>query len=77
MNAVLRRQLRRRQLAPQRLQSHLRLEISRIPLPQLLRKILPAALAVYPEAADKGVEVTEGGLVLKPARPPIAAKVAA
>lgn len=44
---------------------------------QFLGRTLPAALAVYPEAADKGVEVAERGLVLKPARPPIAGKVAA
>ena len=44
---------------------------------QLLSKTLPAALAVYPEAADRGVEVTEKGLVLKPARPPIAARAVA
>jgi hypothetical protein len=44
---------------------------------QFLGKILPAALAVYPEAADRGVEVTEKGLVLKPARPPIAPRAIA
>jgi len=38
---------------------------------QFLGKILPAALAVYPEAADHGVEVNDKGLVLKPTRPPI------
>ena len=38
---------------------------------QFLGKILPAALAVYPEAADHGVEVTDKGLVLKPTGPPI------
>ena len=44
---------------------------------QFLGKTLPAALAVYPEAADKGVEVTEKGVILKPAKPPIASRVAA
>jgi hypothetical protein len=44
---------------------------------QFLGKILPAALAVYPEAADRGVEVAEKGLILRPARPPIATKGAA
>ena len=44
---------------------------------QLLSKTLPAALAVYSEAADRGVEVTEKGLVLKPARPPITARAIA
>ncbi|MEN0075700.1 MAG: replication protein RepA [Paracraurococcus sp.] len=38
---------------------------------QFLGKILPAALAVYPDAADHGVEVTDKGLILRPARPPI------
>jgi hypothetical protein len=42
-----------------------------------LGKVLPAALAVYPEAANKGVEVTEKGLVLRQTRPPIAARIAA
>lgn len=41
---------------------------------QFLGKILPAALAVYPEAADHGVEVGDKGLILKPTRPPIASK---
>ena len=44
---------------------------------QLLSKTLPAALAVYPEAADKGVEVTDSGLILKPARPPVAVRAIA
>ena len=44
---------------------------------QFLGKILPAALAVYPEAADRGVEVAEKGLILRPTRPPIAARGAA
>mgnify|MGYP000285873591 CR=1 FL=1 len=44
---------------------------------QFLGKILPAALAVYPEAADRGVEVAEKGLILRPARPPITPKGAA
>ena len=38
---------------------------------QFIGKILPAALAVYPEAADHGVEVNDKGLILKPTRPPI------
>jgi hypothetical protein len=44
---------------------------------EFLGKILPAALAVYPEAADRGVEVTENGLILKPARPPITVRAVA
>ena len=44
---------------------------------QFLGKILPAALAVYPEAADRGVEVTDNGLILKPARPPITVRAVA
>ncbi len=44
---------------------------------QFLGKILPAALAVYPEAADRGVEITDKGLILKPTRPPIAPRAVA
>lgn len=36
-----------------------------------LGKVLPAALAVYPEAAEKGVEVTDKGLTLRYCQPPI------
>jgi hypothetical protein len=39
-----------------------------------LGKVLPAALAVYPEAAEKGVEVTDKGLTLRYCAPPIAPK---
>ncbi|GAV34667.1 Plasmid encoded RepA protein [Roseomonas sp. TAS13] len=39
-----------------------------------LSKVLPAALAVYPEAAEKGVEVTDKGLILRYTPPPIAPK---
>lgn len=41
---------------------------------QFLSKVLPAALAVYPEASERGVEIAERGLVLRPTRPPIARK---
>jgi hypothetical protein len=39
-----------------------------------LGKVLPTALAVYPEAAEKGVEVTDKGLTLRYTPPPIAPK---
>ena len=38
------------------------------------RKALRAALAVYPEAAEKGVTEFERGLLLRPTRPPILPK---
>ncbi|WBV45091.1 replication protein RepA [Pseudoroseomonas cervicalis] len=42
-----------------------------------LSKILPSALAVYPEAGERGVEVSDTGLILKPTRPPILSRHAA
>jgi len=40
------------------------------------RKALKDALAVYPEAADGGVEETDSGLLLRQVRPPILERVA-
>ncbi len=40
------------------------------------RKALGDALAVYPEAANGGVEETADGLVLRQVRPPVLEKVA-
>jgi hypothetical protein len=42
-----------------------------------LGKVLPAALAVYPDAAERGVEVTDRGLILQHTRPPIATRLIA
>jgi hypothetical protein len=32
---------------------------------------LPAALTVYPEAAEKGIEITDAGLIMRQVRPPV------
>ena len=41
---------------------------------QQFREALELALAVYPDAARRGVRVAEGGLVLAPCDPPVAPK---
>jgi hypothetical protein len=41
-------------------------------LRQQFREALEMALAVYPEAARRGVRVVEDGLLLAPADPPVA-----
>ena len=64
MHAVLGRQLRRRQLTPQRLQRHLRLELSRVPLPLARHRVRPSqdepSLTACPKSGDHLSEPSAG-----------------
>jgi hypothetical protein len=46
------------------------------PCPQQFREALDLALAVYPDAARRGVRVIDDGLLLAPADPPVAPRPA-